>query len=84
MSESKHFFGQSIFSQLINLINDTTIPQRAKEHKCDHYCKKINTFQYLITMYYGIISGCNSLREMCAGIISYGNKIMHCKFTNAP
>ena len=84
MSKSKHFFGQPIFSQLINLINDTTITQLAKDHKSDHYCKKFNTFQHLITMSYGIISGCNSLREMCSGIISYGNKIKHCKFTNAP
>lgn len=84
MSKSKHFFGQPIFSQLINLINDTTITQLANEHKSDHYCKKFNTFQHLITMSYGIISGCNSLREMCSGIISYGNKITHCKFTNAP
>jgi hypothetical protein len=84
MSKSKHFFGQPIFSQLINLINDTTITKLAKEHKSDHYCKKFNTFQHLITMSYGIISGCNSLREMCSGIISYGNKITHCKFTNSP
>lgn len=84
MSKSKHFFGQPIFSQLINLINDATITKLAKEHKSDHYCKKFNTFQHLITMSYGIISGCNSLREMCSGIISYGNKITHCKFTSAP
>lgn len=84
MSKSKHFFGQPIFSQLINLISDTTVNKLADEHKSDHYYKKFNTFQHLITMSYGIISGCNSLREMCSGVISYGNKIAHCKFTNAP
>lgn len=84
MSKSKHFFGQPIFSQLINLLNVVSIDKHAKEHKSDHYCKKFNTFQHLITMSYGIVSGCNSLREMCSGIVSYGNKIVHCKFTNAP
>lgn len=84
MSKSKHFFGQPIFSQLVNLLNNSTIEKLVKEHKSDHYCKKFNTFQHLITMSYGIISGCNSLREMCSGIVSYGNKIAHCKFTNAP
>ena len=84
MSKNKHFYGQPLFSQMINLINDTTVTQLAKEHKSDHYYKKFNTFQHLITMSYGIISGCNSLREMCSGVISYGNKIAHCKFTNAP
>jgi hypothetical protein len=84
MSKNKHFFGQPIFSQLINLISDTTVNKIAKEHKSDYYYKKFNTFQHLITMSYGIISGCNSLREMCSGVISYGNRIVHCKFTNAP
>jgi len=35
-------------------------------------------------MLYGVISGCNSLRELTAGIVSYGNKIMHCKFDYTP
>lgn len=35
-------------------------------------------------MSYGIISGCNSLRKMCSGVISYENKISHYKFTSAP
>lgn len=84
MSKSKLFFGQPMFSQLINLLNASSIDRIVKEHKSDHYYKKFNTFQHLITMSYGIISGCNSLREMCSGIVSYGNKITHCKFTNAP
>jgi hypothetical protein len=84
MSKSKYFFGQPIFSQLIGLIKKDRIEALAGEHKTDHYCKKFNTFQHLITMSYGILSGCNSLREMCTGIVSYGDKITHCKFSYVP
>jgi hypothetical protein len=84
MSKSKYFFGQPIFSQLIGLIKKDRIEALASEFKSDHYCKKFNTFQHLITMSYGILSGCNSLREMCTGIVSYGDKIAHCKFSYAP
>ena len=35
-------------------------------------------------MLYGVTSGCNSLRELCAGIVSYGDKIAHCKFDYTP
>jgi hypothetical protein len=42
------------------------------------------TFQHLITMIYGVTSGCNSLRELCGGIVSYGDKISHCKFDYSP
>ena len=35
-------------------------------------------------MVYGITTGCNSLRELCGGIVSYGDKISHCKFDYSP
>ena len=35
-------------------------------------------------MLYGVVSGCNSLRELTSGIVSYGHKIAHCKFSYTP
>ncbi len=35
-------------------------------------------------MIYGVTSGCNSLRELCGGIVSYGDKISHCKLDYSP
>ena len=84
MSKSNTFFGQPIFSQLINLLDKDKIDKVAKKSGSDHYCKKFSTFQHLITMVYGVTSGCNSLREMCSGIVSYGDKIAHCKFDYSP
>lgn len=84
MSKSTNFFGQPIFSQMIGLLNKSSVESRALEHKSDHYCKRFSTFQHLITMVYGVTSGCNSLRELCGGIVSYGNKISHCKFDYSP
>ena len=84
MSKIKTFFGQPIFSQMINLLDKNKINELAKEMGTDHYCKKFNTFQHLITMVYGVTSGCNSLRELSSGIVSYGDKITHCKFDYTP
>lgn len=84
MSKNKHFFGQPIFSQIISLIKRDRVESLSKDHKSDHYCKKFSTFQHLITMSYGVLSGSNSLREMCSGIVSYGDKIAHCKFSYVP
>jgi hypothetical protein len=84
MGKSNNFFGQPIFSQMIGLLNKQQITTRSKEHKSDHYCKRFSTFQHLITMVYGVTSGCNSLRELCGGIVSYGDKITHCKFDYSP
>lgn len=84
MGKSTIFFGQPIFSQMISLLNKGRITTRALSHKSDHYCKRFSTFQHLITMVYGVTSGCNSLRELCGGIVSYGDKISHCKFDYSP
>lgn len=80
MSKSTTFFGQPIFSQMINLLDKNKVNARASSHKSDYYCKRFSTFQHLISMIYGVTSGCNSLRELCGGIVSYGDKISHCKF----
>lgn len=84
MSKNKTFFGQPIFSQMINLLDKDKIDKIAAELGTDHYCKKFDTFQHLITMIYGVTSGCNSLRELCSGIVSYGDKITHCRFNYTP
>jgi len=84
MNKNKTFFGQPIFSQMINLLDKDKIDKQAQELGTDHYCKKFDTFQHLITMVYGVTSGCNSLRELTSGIVSYGDKITHCKFNYSP
>ena len=84
MGKSTNFFGQPIFSQMIGLLDKSSVESLALKHKSDHYCKRFSTFQHLITMVYGVTSGCNSLRELCGGIVSYGNKISHCKFDYSP
>ena len=84
MGKSTVFFGQPIFSQMIGLLDKGKIIDRAVLRRSDHYCKRFSTFQHLITMVYGVTSGCNSLRELCGGIVSYGDRISHCKFDYSP
>jgi len=84
MNKSSLFFGQPIFSQMLELLNKSKINKRTQEHKSDHYSKRFTTFQHLITILYGVVSGCNSLRELTGGIVSYGDKITHCNFDYSP
>ena len=84
MSKSSKFFGQPIFSQLINLIDSSIVSKAVDVHNSDKSCKRFTTFQHLITILYGVVSNCNSLRELTSGIVSYGNKITHCKFNYTP
>ena len=47
MGKSSTFFGQPIFSQMINLLDKDKIDKLAQESGTDHYCKKFSTFQHL-------------------------------------
>ena len=70
MSKDSIFFGQPIFGQMVGLLDKMAINKQAEKYKSDRYCKRFTTFQHLITMLYGVTSGCNSLRELSCGIIS--------------
>lgn len=78
MSKDKYFIGNPIFSQILKVLPVSRIRKVIERNKSDRYVKRCDTLQHLITMLYGVISGCNSLREVCGGIVSYGDKIGHC------
>lgn len=84
MSKSNIFFGQSIFGQMVGLMEKDRIDELVNKAGSDRYCKKFDTFQHMITIVYGVVSGCDSLRELICGIVSYGDKIKHCKFDYSP
>ncbi|WP_093672367.1 DUF4372 domain-containing protein [Tenacibaculum sp. MAR_2009_124] len=84
MSRNTTFFGQPIFSQLINLIPKEKVESQSETHKSGRYCKRFSTFQHLITLLYGVTSGCTYMRELCSRIVRYGDKISHCKFDYTP
>lgn len=43
MDKSTHFFGQSVFGQLISLIDESIINWGVKKYKADRYIKKFTT-----------------------------------------
>jgi hypothetical protein len=83
MSKDKYFSGEPVFAQIIKLLPMDDIRSIAKELGSDRYIKKFTTEDHLITMLYGVTSGCTSLREVVTGIVSYGDKISHCKLNYA-
>jgi Domain of unknown function (DUF4372) len=71
------FSGQPVFAQLTRLIDRSTFAILVKEHGADHYCKRCNSWEHLISMLYGIMNNFTSLREITHGITTYGDKLNH-------
>jgi hypothetical protein len=69
MSKSIHFFSQTVFGQLISLIDRKLIESCVSQTQSDRYCKGFTTKDHLISMLFSSLSQCSSLREVVAGCL---------------
>jgi len=84
MDKSKHFFGQSVFGQLISLIDDSLITWAVKKYKADRYVKKFKTKDQLISMLFCTMGKCNSIREVCGAMLGLKGKTKHFELSCIP
>lgn len=84
MSKSTYFFGQSVFGQLISLIDFKTVGQISKLHLADRYVKRFNTSDHLISMVFSTFAHCTSLREVAASMLGLKGKMHHFQLKNIP
>ena len=84
MNKSSYFFGQSVFGQLISFIDLNKIKTVAKQHMSDHYVKKFDTSDHLISMLFSTCAHCTSLREVAASMLGLKGKMSHFQLKNIP
>ncbi|MFN3557582.1 MAG: DUF4372 domain-containing protein, partial [Bacteroidales bacterium] len=84
MSKTTHFFGQSVFGQLISLIDDNIISDASKQKGSDHYIKRFKTKDHLISMLFCSFAKCTSLREVSGAMLGLAGKTKHFKLDHIP
>lgn len=84
MNKNSFFFGQSVFGQLISLIDANLVSRAAKKHNSDYYTKKFTTSDHLISMLFSTFAHCSSLREVAGGILGLKGKTNHFQLKNVP
>lgn len=77
MSKNRFFIGQPVFSQLLALLPKSKISRIATDTDADRYCKRFSTYDHLVTMLYGVLNQCNSLREITTGLLASEDKLVH-------
>jgi hypothetical protein len=77
MDKSTHFFGSSVFGQLISLIDPAIIKKAVIRYDSDRYVKKFMTKDHLISMLFCAFAKCTSLREVCGAILGLSGKTRH-------
>lgn len=84
MDKSTHFFGTSVFGQLISLIDSKIIESSAKTCHSDRYIKKFTTKDHLVSMLFCSFAKCTSLREVSGAMLGLAGKTKHFQLQHIP
>jgi hypothetical protein len=82
--KGKHFVGQPILSQILDLIPSSLIYRANRKHRANRYYKRLPLRVHLVSMLYGVLSYCNGLRELCEGMLGCEGKLSHLGLDKAP
>ena len=80
----KNLVGQPIFKQIINLLPKGKFDTLALHHQTDRYYKAFPAWTQLMTMLFGILSRCDSMGEVCDGMMGLQGKLNHLGLQHAP
>lgn len=84
MNKSNYFFGQSVFGQLISLIDFNFVKDAVIAHNSDRYTKRFTTSDHLITMLFSCFANCTSLREITGAMLGLKGKTKHFQLKSIP
>lgn len=74
---SKNLVGQPVFKQIINLLPKNKFDALVLSKCSDKYYKTFTSWDQLITMLFGILSRCDSMTEVCSGMVGLQGKLNH-------
>lgn len=80
----KKLVGQPIFKQLIDFLPKNKIDLLISNAKTDRYYKDFKTWNQLISLLFGIFSRCDSMGEICDGMMGLQGKLNHLGLTESP
>jgi hypothetical protein len=84
VNKTTFFFGQSVFGQLISLIDTSIISNAVKTCEADRYVKKFKTKDHLISMLFCSFAKCSSLREVSGAMLGLAGKTKHFQLDHIP
>lgn len=80
----KKFVGQPIFKQLIDLLPKSKFAALAVKHQTDRYYKAFPAWTQLVTILFGVFSRCDSMGEICDGMLAMQGKLNHLGLDKSP
>jgi hypothetical protein len=84
MNQSTNFVGQHLFGQVTTLCSRSVLSPVIRKTDANRYYKRLHYYEHFISMLYCTLSGCTSLREICAGLGIAQGKLNHLSISYVP
>lgn len=84
MNNSTHFYGNSVFGQLISLVPFQMVDKVARQMQSDYYTKRFTTWEHFVSMLFASASNTTSLRDVTNGMLGLEGKLKHLNLKRPP
>ena len=81
MGKSTHFFGQPLYSQVIDLLDKSKTLSFSRKNGGERYIKRFDCWTHLVVMLYAVIMRLDSLREISTYLQAEARKLIHLKIS---
>lgn len=80
----KKLLGQPIFTQILSLVSRSTFNTLVRKHDANRYYKEFKSWTHFVSILYGVLTRCDSVTEICEGLIGCVGKLRHFGLEKAP
>jgi hypothetical protein len=85
MSKNKsNISSRPILGQLLSFIPQELFKQSVSNYSSDKWYKKVRTWDQFVFIFYGVLTGCSTLREIIKNFMLMGDKLVHCGIFSVP
>lgn len=75
---------QPILGQLLSFIPRDLFKKSVQEYESDKWYKKVKTWDQFVFIFYGVLTGSSTLREIIKNFMLMGDKLVHSGIFNVP
>lgn len=74
--------GKFVFSQVIEFIPRYQFDKLVKQYKGDWHVKNLTSYNHFLHLFFGQLTGCDSLRDICLCLEAHSKMLYHLGFRN--
>lgn len=84
MAKNSYLSGQPILCQLLSYLPQDLVTDSVAQHQSDRYYKTMTTYKQLVFLFYGVVSRCKSLNNLCKNLLLLDNKLSYLGIDKLP